>query len=188
MNDDASYHWNKKPSKTYVSRQIRNREDERPIRIASKVIDVEGGYAYLDVAMSEWYNNHRKSKGTARVKLQELIAKSRIKRNCLTDKELQRLSKLEGILSKLQNSEHVQNRQLKRWLTEDEFSQIEALWEEQKFFREDDFFSGHTRFRNISWWDTLRFDRPDLNTVFRAGACVEQCLMSKFAKGWKIAV
>ena len=31
----------------------------------------------------------------------------------------------------------MQNRQLKRWLSEDEFAQIEAEWEVQKSFKEE---------------------------------------------------
>lgn len=39
--DDYSYFVNKKPDKTYVSKRLRSRADERPMRIASKVIDAE---------------------------------------------------------------------------------------------------------------------------------------------------
>lgn len=46
MTDDADYHRNKQSNKTYVSPSIARGNDRPSIRIASKVIDVEGGYAY----------------------------------------------------------------------------------------------------------------------------------------------
>ena len=55
----------------------------------------------------------------------------------LTDKEEKRVKKLQQILTKLQNGEHVQNRMLKTWLTEDEFSAIEYEWKNQKELREE---------------------------------------------------
>ena len=48
-----------------------------------------------------------------------------------------RLVKLESIATQLKDNEHVQNRQLQRWLTEDEFEQIDATWQEQKALREE---------------------------------------------------
>ena len=47
-----------------------------------------------------------------------------------------KLKRLEVILSRLKSSEHVQNRQLKTWLTEEEYAEIEYLWESQKDLRE----------------------------------------------------
>ena len=48
-----------------------------------------------------------------------------------------RAKKLNQILDKLENGRHVQNRDLKRWLTEDEFAAIEHEWENQKELREE---------------------------------------------------
>ena len=59
------------------------------------------------------------------------------KRRELTADEQQRLSKLEGIADTLRRGENVRNRQLQRWLTKDEYEQIELEWEEQKNFREE---------------------------------------------------
>ena len=55
----------------------------------------------------------------------------------LTQAEKNRAKKLQQILTKLQNGEHVQNRMLETWLTEDEFADIERQWKEQKELREE---------------------------------------------------
>ncbi len=55
----------------------------------------------------------------------------------LTDKEEKHVKKLQQILTKLQNDEHVQNRTLKNCLTDDEFESISEQWEEQKELREE---------------------------------------------------
>lgn len=59
------------------------------------------------------------------------------KRKSHTAEEQQRLSKLEATLRKIQSNEPVQIRQLERWLTKEEFAHLDALWEEQKSFREE---------------------------------------------------
>lgn len=61
-----------------------------------------------------------------RKQLQERLNANRNKCEALTGEEQQRFEKLEGILGALEKNEHVQNRQLKRWLTDDEFEQLEA--------------------------------------------------------------
>lgn len=55
----------------------------------------------------------------------------------LTDKEEKKRAKLQKILTKLQNGENVQNRDLETWLTKDEFESISEHWEEQKELREE---------------------------------------------------
>lgn len=55
----------------------------------------------------------------------------------LTQAEKKRAEKLQKILTKLQNGEHVQNKMLKTWLTEDEFAAIEYEWDNQKILREE---------------------------------------------------
>ena len=62
--------------------------------------------------------------------LQERIEKANPRRK-LTVKEAKRLAKLETIADKLKRGENVQNRQLQTWLSEDEYAQIEAEWQEQ---------------------------------------------------------
>jgi len=62
--------------------------------------------------------------------LQERIEQANPRRE-LTAEEAKRLSKLEVIANKLKRGENVQNRQLQTWLADDEYSQIEADWQEQ---------------------------------------------------------
>ena len=57
---------------------------------------------------------------------QKHIDKKNPPRN-LTAEEAKRLTKLEAIAAKLKRGENVQNRQLKTWLTDDEFAQIEVF-------------------------------------------------------------
>ena len=47
----------------------------------------------------------------------------------LTTGESKRLARLEAIADKLRRGENVQNRQLQRWLSVDEFEQLEAEWQ-----------------------------------------------------------
>lgn len=66
--------------------------------------------------------------------LQERIDKANPRRN-LNSEEATRLAKLEAIADKLKRGENVQNRQLQTWLSEEEYAQIEAEWEEQLALR-----------------------------------------------------
>jgi len=66
--------------------------------------------------------------------LQNRIEKSNPRRN-LTTGEAKLLAKLDAIAGKLRRGENVQNRQLQRWLTDEEYVQIESEWEEQKAVR-----------------------------------------------------
>ena len=52
-------------------------------------------------------------------------------RRKLTSEETKCLAKLEVIADKLKCGENVQNRQLKTWLSEGEYAQIQAEWQEQ---------------------------------------------------------
>ena len=61
--------------------------------------------------------------------LQERIKKANLRRK-LTTEEANRLNKLEAIADKLKRGENVQNRQLKTWLSEEEYEQIEYVWKE----------------------------------------------------------
>ena len=86
--------------------------------------------------MSEWYDNQKKSYSNYRELLQERIDKANL-RHSLTAKEARRLSKLEEIADKLKRGENVQNRQLQTWLSDDEYAQIEAEWQEQLELRSE---------------------------------------------------
>lgn len=68
--------------------------------------------------------------------LQERI-ESKNPRRKLTTEEAKRLKKLGGIASKLKRGEHVQNRQLKTWLSEEEYAQLDYEWQEQLELREE---------------------------------------------------
>jgi hypothetical protein len=86
--------------------------------------------------MSEWHDNQNQKSGNLRKSLQERIEKANPRRK-LTAEEAKRLAKLESIAAKLKRGGNVQNRQLKTWLSEDEYAQIEAEWYTQKLFREE---------------------------------------------------
>jgi tetratricopeptide (TPR) repeat protein len=80
--------------------------------------------------MSEWLDNQKKASSNFRKFLQERIENTNPRRK-LTTAETKRLAKLEGIADKLKRGENVQNRQLKTWLNEEEYQQLEYEWQEQ---------------------------------------------------------
>ena len=86
--------------------------------------------------MSEWLDNQQKPSDNFRKLLQARIEKANPRRE-LTAEETKRLNKLEAIADKLKRRENVQNRQLQTWLSEDEYVQIEAGWQEQLELREE---------------------------------------------------
>ena len=86
--------------------------------------------------MSEWYDNQQKSNGNLHKLLQKRIEKTNPRRK-LTSEETKRLSKLEGISDKLRRGENVQNRQLQKWLSEEEYAQLEYDWKEQLELRSE---------------------------------------------------
>jgi hypothetical protein len=90
----------------------------------------------LSVYLSEWYDNQKKPKSNLRKLLQKRIEKTNPRRK-LTSEEEKRLAKLEAIAEKLQRGENVQNRQLQTWLSEDEYAQIQAEWQEQLELRSE---------------------------------------------------
>ena len=83
--------------------------------------------------MSEWYDNQKKPNTHWRKKLAERMA-ARKRRN-LTKNEKKRLEKLEGMCHQLKRGKNVQNRQLKHWLTENEYKEFEESWKQQKEIR-----------------------------------------------------
>ena len=86
--------------------------------------------------LSEWYDNEKKPSSNFRKLLQERTAKISPRRN-LTTKETKRLAKLEALADKLKRGENVQNRQLQRWLSEDEYEQLNYEWQEQLELRSE---------------------------------------------------
>ena len=86
--------------------------------------------------MSEWYDNQKKPNRNFRKLLQERIEKSNPRRRLSTE-ETKHLTKLAAIAEKLKRGENVQNLQLKTWLSEDEYAQIEYEWQEQLELREE---------------------------------------------------
>ena len=86
--------------------------------------------------MSEWYDSQKKQNSTFRQLLQERLEKASPRRN-LSAEESKHLAKLEAIAEKLQRGKNVQNRQLKTWLSEDEYTQLEYEWQEQLELRDE---------------------------------------------------
>ena len=78
--------------------------------------------------MSEWYNSQKQSSGNFHKFLQERLDKVNPRRKLAKD-ETTKLAKLEGIAEKLKRGEHVQNRQLQTWLSEDEYGQLDSEWQ-----------------------------------------------------------
>jgi len=78
---------------------------------------------------------YEKPSSNFRKLLKERIEKSNPRRKLSTE-ETKRLAKLEAIAEKLRRGENVQNRQLQTWLSDDEYAQIEAEWQEQLALRE----------------------------------------------------
>jgi len=86
--------------------------------------------------MSEWFDNQKQTSSNFQKLLKERIEKANPRRE-LTAEETNRLRKLEGIADKLKRGENVQNRQLKTWLSEEEFEQLEYEWQEQLELRNE---------------------------------------------------
>lgn len=86
--------------------------------------------------MSEWYDNQTKTRRSLRKVLLERIEKANPRRK-LTSEETKRLSKLEGIADKLRRGENVQNRQLQKRLSKEEYAQLEYDWKEQLELRSE---------------------------------------------------
>lgn len=55
----------------------------------------------------------------------------------LTQEDLRRLTALEDILNQLQQGKHIQNRRLKIWLSEDDYSFLTEEWQSQQELREE---------------------------------------------------
>ena len=55
----------------------------------------------------------------------------------LTKDEKKRAAKLKGLIGRLNNGEHVQNRTLKTWLGAEQYQAVRAAWQEQRGIRVD---------------------------------------------------
>ena len=81
--------------------------------------------------MNQWYDSQKKPNRDFRKSPQERLDRTNPRRAEFTAEEKKRLAKLEKIAVCLKRGENVQNCQLQTWLTEDEYTQIGADWEEQ---------------------------------------------------------
>ena len=84
--------------------------------------------------MSECLDSRKTRCGNFRKLLQERIEQASPRRQ-LTAGQAKRLAKLEIIADKLKRGENVQNRQLQRWLLEDEYAELGLAWQEQQELR-----------------------------------------------------
>ena len=74
--------------------------------------------------MSEWLDNQKQSSHNFSQLVQQYVDKTNPRRK-LTEDETKRLAKLETIVDKLKRGENLQNRQLKTWLSADEYAQVD---------------------------------------------------------------
>jgi len=95
--------------------------------------------------MGEWLERQKKSSSNIRKLLQERIEKAN-PRHKLTTEKSKRLRKLEGIADKLKHGDNVQNRQLKTWLNEKEYEQLEYEWGRPLSYEKMDSFVDYTDF------------------------------------------
>ena len=86
--------------------------------------------------MSEWFENQKKPNVNFRKLLRERMKKENPRRK-LTAEEAKRLNKLGGIADKLRSGENVQNRQLQKWLSKEEYAHLEYDWKEQLELRSE---------------------------------------------------
>ncbi len=77
----------------------------------------------------------RTSVSAIREKLAKLPQQSTASSKQSSADAMRRKSTLRAILRKLKQGDHVQNRQLQTWLTEEEFAEFESLWAEQRELR-----------------------------------------------------
>ena len=85
--------------------------------------------------MSEWQDSQSSSKAGLQQRLRELMEAAKPERRQLSADEHTRLNKLENILEQMRRGENVQNRQLQRWLLEDEYAELGLAWQEQQELR-----------------------------------------------------
>lgn len=86
--------------------------------------------------MNECCDKQKQLSSNTRMLLQGRIEKANPRRDLSTE-ESKRLNKLEAIADKLKRGKNVQNRQLQSWLGENEYTQIEYEWQEQRELRSE---------------------------------------------------
>ena len=86
--------------------------------------------------MNKWNDSQKQSSSNFHKLLKERIEKTNTCSN-LTSQETKRLDKLEAISEKLRRGENMQNRQLQTWLSEGEYAQVEAEWQQRLELREE---------------------------------------------------
>ena len=86
--------------------------------------------------MSEWLDNKMQSDSNFRKLLKARNEQTNPRRN-LTTEHARRLAQLAAIAEKLKRGEHVRNRQLQTWLSEDKYAQLKAEWQDQLELREE---------------------------------------------------
>ena len=67
----------------------------------------------------------------------EAAANANRSKRTLTADEQRTLDALQDMQSKLEQGQHVQNRRLKKWLTDDQYALIDELWQEQLQLRDE---------------------------------------------------
>ena len=87
------------------------------------------------LAQSNEHSTQQTGLDDIRQRLREQHA-ARPKRD-LTQEEHRKLTALEDILSKLQQGQHIQNRRLKTWLTDEEFAMLTDGWQYQQTLRDE---------------------------------------------------
>jgi hypothetical protein len=94
--------------------------------------------------------------------LQDRIDKANPHR-VLNIEEAKRLAKLEAISEKLKRGVNVQNRQLQKWLSDEEYAQLEYEWQEQIELREElkDKSSGLKRYESKLREATFNYNRAE---------------------------
>ena len=73
----------------------------------------------------EWYDRQKKPNSSFRELLRNNLDKTNPRRKERTRDEATKLAKLETIAAKLRCGENLQNRQLKIWLSDDEYAAID---------------------------------------------------------------
>ena len=87
--------------------------------------------------MNEWCDSQKRQGSDFRKRLQKRNDKANTRRLELTKEEKQKLKNLSGIFDTLIRGENVQNRQLRTWLSEEEYAQMKVEWQEQLELRKE---------------------------------------------------
>jgi len=102
-----------------------------------KQVTVQNGQSTINALMKWLHKNGETHIDGFDFKKLPRLDKANPRRTELTEEEKKRLAKLEGIVERLSRGENVQNRQLKTWLSDDEYAELEQAWEEQRELGEE---------------------------------------------------